>query len=92
MKFWLGKTLVTPEALDVLGGHPLGCAEAIRLVERHVNGDWGVVDDDDKAANEAAIANGSRILSAYILDGGEKVYVITGADRSATTVLLAREY
>lgn len=58
---------------------------------RHACGDWGDVCDEDKQANEAALDDGSRIVSAYALSAG-RVLVITEADRSATTAMLADEY
>ncbi len=61
-------------------------------------GDWVIVDAGDKAANEQALQDGSRLLSAYLLkDGQTKVWVITEAEgddgkRAATTLLLPDEY
>lgn len=86
--FNLGRTLATPEALRQL--NRLGIPP-IQLIARHASGDWGDLCAEDKQANEDAIQDGDRILSAYKLEGA-KFYVITEADRSATTVLLAGEY
>lgn len=61
------------------------------LIARHAAGDWGDLGDEDKRANEIALEYGYRILSAYDTPKG-KVWVITEADRSATTVLLPEEY
>ena len=57
----------------------------------HAAGDWGRLCDDDRLANELALQGGARILSAYEVDGA-RVWVITEADRSATTALLPSEY
>ena len=57
-----------------------------------VPGDFGVVSDEDKALNEEAIETGGRILSAYYDRLDVKYWIITEADRSATTVLLPSEY
>ncbi|MFN7915709.1 MAG: hypothetical protein U0Q55_10255 [Vicinamibacterales bacterium] len=84
--FRLGRLLATPGALCALNPDDL-----LAILERHAIGDWGDLCDEDKAANDAALKQGSRLLSAYCLDG-EKVWVITEADRSATTVLLPEEY
>ena len=55
--------------------------------------DWGTLDDENKQQNEIRIVLGMRILSAYILPiTGEKVWIITEADRSITTLLLPAEY
>jgi hypothetical protein len=59
---------------------------------RHATGDWGEMCDDDKQSNEAAIGHGTRLLSAYRLCDQTKVWIITEADRSATTILLPEEY
>jgi hypothetical protein len=85
----LGRLLSTPAALQTMD-------EAqqlpLDLFMRHQRGDWGEVGNDDKQANEQALENGERLLSAYRLKTGVKVWVITEADRSATTILLPDEY
>ena len=63
------------------------------LVVRHASGDWGDLSDDDRNLNERALAKGGeRIFSAYNLSGGRRVWIITEADRAATTALLPEEY
>jgi hypothetical protein len=63
------------------------------LLRRHSCGDWGTIDESDKQSNDLAVTNGTRILSAYALgDGQEKLWLITEADRSATTFLTPDEY
>lgn len=59
---------------------------------RHLHGDWGELGDEDKATNNDALKHGARLLSAYRLDDGTRIYVITEADRSVTTFLLPEEY
>ena len=59
---------------------------------RHKNGDWGELDPEDRRENERALVFGSRLLSAYATRTGEALWVITEADRSATTLLLPEEY
>jgi hypothetical protein len=61
------------------------------LLARHLRGDWGDLDDHDRAVNAAALRDGARLLSAYKTPRGE-VWIITEADRSATTLLLPDEY
>jgi hypothetical protein len=88
-RFPLGRILATPGALDALkkaGESPL------RLLKRHVHGEFGNLHQDDLRANELAIRRGMRVLSAYVLSTEERVWVITEADRSATTILLPEEY
>ncbi len=70
------------------------------LLNKHLSGDWGHVDDEDKATNDDAVKNGGRILSAYAIDfrkpckgyGENCLWIITEADRSVTTLLLPDEY
>ena len=88
MLFDLGRLMATPGALVHLAEHSLS---PLDLINRHTNGDWGDLCVSDKKLNDQAIADGSRILSAYLV-AGEKLYVITEWDRSYTTVLLASEY
>lgn len=88
-RFPLGRLLITPAARDEILGAGYRPTE---YVARHVSGDWGDLCAFDRQANEDALRDGERILSAYRLTTGEKLYVITEWDRSATTVLLAREY
>jgi len=83
--FSLGQVVATPGALD-LGVHfyPYLC--------RHQCGDWGELDAEDKAENDFSVRNHLRLLSAYRTPTGVKFWIITEADRSATTVLLPSEY
>ncbi|MHC1763404.1 MAG: hypothetical protein AB9869_03720 [Verrucomicrobiia bacterium] len=85
--FPLGKTVITSNALHVL--HPL---DAYHGLERHSACDWGELDPEDIEANNRAIEEGSRLLSAYHDRHGVKFWVITEADRSVTTVLLPEDY
>jgi hypothetical protein len=86
--FQLGKTLATPcarEELSELNYSPLD------LLRRHMSGDWSEMDEDDQQSNRDAITEGSRIFSAYTIQG-TKFWMITEADRSSTTILLPSEY
>ena len=85
----LGQLVATPGALAALEANGAGCAE---FLERHVTGDWGDLCDEDKKSNEEAIEQGLRILSAYRLEDGTKLWVITEADRSSSCCLLPSEY
>ena len=65
----------------------------VEFLRRHQCGDYGVVNDEDKKANDAAVRCGERVFSAYLLNDGEtKLWIITEADRSLTTALLPDEY
>jgi hypothetical protein len=61
------------------------------ILARHLSGDWGEVDREDASANERALKHGGRLMSAYDVNG-EKLWVVTEADRSATTVLTPGDY
>lgn len=93
-KFSIGQLLATPGALDALTA---AGQTALQLLSRHASGDWGEVCQEDREANETALIDGSRILSAYRLKSGVKVWIITEAagedgNRAATTLLLPEEY
>jgi hypothetical protein len=93
-KFSLGQIVATPgafEALDESGQTPQF------FLARHAQGDWGTVCDEDKQANDQALVDGSRLLSAYKTLKGERLWIITEAKddqgkRSATTLLRPEEY
>ena len=89
MLFELGRIVATPGALQALEAAEQQPAE---FLDRHVQGDWGDLGTEDKQENEFSIQNGFRILSAYSTSAGEKIWIITEADRSATTLLLPEEY
>lgn len=85
--FPLGRVLATPGAIDLLDRVGTNVDDLLR---RHLRGDWGSA---DARANNPAVVNGTRILSAYELgDRLEKLWVLTEADRRATTLLLPCEY
>ncbi len=84
-RFPLGRVLATPGAL-ALG------VDLFPLLRRHAHGDWGDLCEEDRAANERALVIGERLLSAYALGGGRRVWIITERDRSCTTLLLPDEY
>ena len=85
--FPLGTTVITANALSAL--QPQDVQRALR---RHVQGDWGDVPAADGRSNDAALLEGCRLLSAYRDSRGVKFWIITEADRSATTVLLPEDY
>lgn len=86
--FDLGLVVATPGVLELLDRYAFNAAT---LLMRHQQGDWGNVPPDDAQLNQEAIRYGSRILSSYLV-GDEVVWIITEADRSATTLLLPSEY
>lgn len=58
---------------------------------RHSQCDWGNVGEDDQKMNDHALENGGRIMSIYS-EGDTTFWIITEADRSATTALLPDDY
>lgn len=88
-KFALGRSLATPGALRALEKVKI---QPLMLLQRHARGDWGVVCQEGALLNDAAVHRGGRILSAYMTTANEKIWIITEADRSVTTILLSAEY
>jgi len=88
-KFELGQLVATPGALAALeeSGEQPGT-----FLTRHAAGDWGDLSEDDQRENEFSLLHGFRLLSAYTLRTGTRIWVISEADRSATTILLPEEY
>jgi len=88
--FSLGQIVATPGALAALekAGHT-----PQEFLSRHLQGDWGELSDEDRTENELTLQRGFRLLSSYRTNAGDtKIWVITEADRSATTILLPEEY
>ncbi len=88
-KFSLGRVVATPGALAAL---KVSGQTPDQLLRRHVTGDWGDISPEDRHANDDALASGARLLSSYRTSLGIKIWIITEADRSATTLLLPDEY
>jgi hypothetical protein len=86
--FRLGQIVATRDVLAHLGHHSIATDPYLK---RHVCGDWGMVPPEDARANCLAVQHGARILSSYDI-GGKRVWVITEADRSVTTLLFPEEY
>jgi len=97
--FPLGQIVATPAVISLFGGGRRD-RELVRdaisdLLERHARGDWGNVCAEDWRANEDALRLGLRLFSSYVVLAGppeEKVWIITEADRSITTILLPNDY
>jgi hypothetical protein len=87
--FPLGQIVATPGALAALerAKQPPIC-----FLARHAIGDWGELEPTDIAENQYSLIHGFRLLSSYLTNAGEKLWIITEADRSATTLLLPEEY
>ena len=88
--FPLGQVVATPGALAALGK---AGQTPLEFLSRHARGDWGELDEHDRKENQLSLERGFRLVSSYHTAAGDtKVWVITEADRSATTILLPEEY
>ena len=87
MLFQTGQIVATPGALELAGQG----VDLLAYLQRHLAGDWGDLCPEDKAENDFSLQHGYRLLSAYDTPSG-KLWIITEADRSATTFLLPEEY
>ena len=88
-KFPLGQIVATPGALEAI--QEAGQSPDFFL-DKHVQGDWGEVCDEDKGLNDQALVDGERLLSAYRTLKNERIWVITEADRSSSCLLKPEEY
>jgi hypothetical protein len=84
----LGRVVATPGALKLLTG---AGSNPFDYIARHAAGDWGNLCAFDRRQNEIALRDGYRVLSSYETTAG-RVWIITEADRSVTTILLPEEY
>ncbi|OJW08022.1 MAG: hypothetical protein BGO49_20750 [Planctomycetales bacterium 71-10] len=92
-KFHPGQVVATPGALESLAASGQSPAE---FLDRHLRGDWGDLDDEDRELNDLALLDGSRLLSAYTTARGRRIWVITeavgdGGERSSGAVKEARQ-
>ena len=91
--FSLGRICATPGALAAITDRRLN-----QCLHCHQHGDWGAVCEEDGAENNRSVSAGFRILSCYAIDptkpaeGSNRIWILTEADRSATTILLPEEY
>ncbi len=88
-KLELGQICVTAAAAEALYETSQAADE---FVSRHQLGDWGDVTSEEYADNERSLRVGGEISSAYSLEDGEIIWIITNADRSRTTFRLAHEF
>ena len=93
--FSLGPIVSTPGALEAFARNN---TNGLEYLQRHARGDWGDLCDEDKRVNKAALKSGARLMSAYTLADGTRLWIITDAEiddqhnRQATTFLLPEEY
>lgn len=87
--FPAGQIVATPGALALL---EQAKKSPLEFLSRHLRGDWGELCADDKTENELSLKHGYRLMSSYQVTDAEQLWIITEADRSATTLLLPTEY
>ena len=75
-RFQPGALLRRPTALQLIAA---AGQSALQFINRHVSGDWGVLSPEDRSHNDLALQDGSRIMSAYVIAGGQRVWIITDA-------------
>ena len=86
--FALGQIVATPTVLEHLEKHGINASD---YLNRHVRGDWGEVPKADAAENDFALTRRLRLLSSYTV-AKERIWILTEADRSVTTMLFPSEY
>ena len=91
-KFPLGQMVMTAGVNDKVADDAEFSKFVIESIGRHARGDWGNLDEHDCKENEFALDKRLRLFSAYEQEGQPKIWVITEADRSVTTVLFPEEY
>lgn len=87
--FPLGQVVATPGALAALAKAGQGPQD---FLTRHVSGEWGDLSEEDRRENQISLERGFRLLSSYRTNAGEKLWIITEADRASTCILLPEEY
>jgi len=83
----LGRIVTTPRAMESLTREDI-----LNGIRRHQAGDWGELETADREANDRALSEGGRIVSAYNAESGIRFWIITEADRSVTSILLPEDY
>ena len=91
-RFQLGSLVWTRGVNDRIADDEEFAKFVLRSIKRHARGDWGELPPEDVRENELSLNEGFRLLSAYHHQDGTKIWIITEADRSVTTVLFPDEY
>lgn len=94
MRIELGRLVSTEQVADWSRRSPAAGIFVLESLGRHAKGDWGDLCEEDRAMNERAVTEGGRLFSAYVAPDKDKtkIWVITEADRSVTTVLFLEDY
>ena len=92
LKFSLGQIVVTQGVSHFQAENGVFARFVVNSLVKHAHCDWGNVPGEDKQENEFSLKEGFRLLSAYEQEGLPRIWIITEADRSATTILFPNEY
>lgn len=87
--FELGRISVTEGATHALVKTNQSADE---FLQRHQAGDWGDVSEETRLKNQEALEEGARLESVYHTSGGEKLLVVTEADRALTSIMVPDEF
>lgn len=92
-KFQIGQ-LYTTAGVDSRMHEDSGFSSFVyNSVNRFIDLDWGDTCEKDAKSNEEALLDGNRILAVYnYKKTDEKIWIITEAGRSVTTILFPEEY
>ena len=88
----LGTLVWTAAVNERIAEDTLFAVWVIACLKRHARGDWGDLSAEDRQENDLALGKYLRIFSAYEHKSLPKIWIITEADRSATTVLFPEDY
>ncbi|MDP9154399.1 MAG: hypothetical protein M3O74_09125 [Pseudomonadota bacterium] len=86
--FHCGRVQITFKAIAALEAANVN---AVLLLARHINGDWGDIHKSERRHNERAVHTGARLISNYSIEPGKAIWIVTEADRSTTTLMLPEE-
>lgn len=92
ISFKMGRLVMTRGVNDQVADNKAFAKFVTESLPRHAKGDWGDLTDEDKTENELSLKAGYRLLSAYEVEDLPKIWIITEADRSVTTILFPDEY
>ena len=92
VSFNSGRVVMTRRVNDLAAENEAFAGFILQSLKRHWQGDWGEISEEDKQENEFSLKERLRLFSAYEAEGLPKIWIITEADRSATTILFPDEY
>lgn len=88
-KFRAGDLSITKKAKRAMASNHV---QADALLARHLRGDWGDTDEVSKRNNDMALSRGGALRSGYLPPDGKSIWIITGAERNSTIIMLPEDY